>query len=493
MERGHGLERNYWLGVGSSGWQHLASVRADSTGSIADRTGLGDHRHRLSDHIPVTVNMRCLRNDPHSTARRRLPCWVARHTDFKSTFRALYDELLPEEERSQMDAISHLRCIKEVLCLSATEIIKNAKTTGHNSPEEKHYWSTKALRASAHGDFRTIQSATTKVPDIRQFFDDDHNLIDQDGLCKWNLALCNDVQHLRLQQCNNNDDANGPNDRTDHNTDNTFHNYKSERIVNWLKRQSQRRNKTSATILEGLSTSVPIASKEAADLLTEHWGPIFQPKGIDIGKAKNLLANFTARLPSDLNWDISRGDFLKLLAKVNGEASSGPDGVPACFWQTLDADLKLLFAHAVTELAANDDTTIPDGFNHAYMIYLCKKQWDSKIQGHMATNSSNTRTISLSNSDSKIIAAATCMLIRRHRNHIVDSDQSGLDADRDCARNILEVEAAMLQKALTFEDGMEPAAFFLDFCNAFPALDRAHALSDVPTPASWWLPLLPLH
>ena len=104
------------------------------------------------------------------------------------------------------------------------------------------------------------------------------------------------------------------------------------------------------------------------------------------------------------------------------------------------------------------------------MVFLAKKTSAMANSFFSYCKVEDTRSLSLSNSDSKVCAASLCLPVRRHRPNFLDIDQSGLSADSDCLTNILEIETALIKEAHTTD--CSSIGFFLIFSNACPSLAR---------------------
>ena len=109
---------------------------------------------------------------------------------------------------------------------------------------------------------------------------------------------------------------------------------------------------------------------------------------------------------------------------------------------------KLLFRVTKHALSGN---SLGAEFNFAFMAFILKeKQEGGIIQVCRAPN--ELRTLSLSNTDSKIVSSAVCFLMTRSLSKHILPSQFGLKGTQ-ITDVVLQVESAMLHAGLTIRTG----------------------------------------
>ena len=109
------------------------------------------------------------------------------------------------------------------------------------------------------------------------------------------------------------------------------------------------------------------------------------------------------------------------------------------------------------------------------MVFLPKKASGS-LNGVDFFDPSDTRPLSIVNSDNRIMASAVRLVIEPIMDAAVSDGQQGFLAGRSLIKDVMDVDEAMRAYAMR---GRFPAAIFYDFQAAFPSLSQTFLLTTL--------------
>jgi hypothetical protein len=226
--------------------------------------------------------------------------------------------------------------------------------------------------------------------------------------------------------------------------------------------RSQRRRLILATIIDPEGN--PRDSTEgAAELLADHWGPIFQERKIQAEAALQVMP-FIPVVPEGIAWELDRIEFGELVARPR-DGAPGPDGIPYSAWRCAgDPLLDVLFNAYEAFLQG---TPLPEGFNNSLMVFIPKGEEESD-RGTVARVPGSTRPISLSNTASKFFALAVNRPLAQVASLTTHPRQRGFIAGRSLVDNVIEIEG--LGQSYAIADAPDPAILLFDIAAAFPSL-----------------------
>ena len=156
------------------------------------------------------------------------------------------------------------------------------------------------------------------------------------------------------------------------------------------------------------------------------------------------------------------------------DSTPGPDKIPFAAWRAA-SDLSGPVLFRVFEAIAKGHLP-PVGFNHGLLFLLPKK--DTGLV-------SDTRPLSVTNTDNRILAAAVARGIMPAVSAYVDPSQKGFLAGKDSGEHIVEINK-LFYKAVTKK--LSRILFLLDTAKAFDSVDHdwvSHVLERVGFPR--WL------
>ena len=109
---------------------------------------------------------------------------------------------------------------------------------------------------------------------------------------------------------------------------------------------------------------------------------------------------------------------------------------------------------------------LPDDFNEAFMVFLPKVS-PPPGEDTAECKPSETRPLSLSNTDSKILAKALARPLEIIGTTYVVEAQQGNVKGRDILSNVVQVETKAIECLVSSKNA---AMIFLDFAAAFPSI-----------------------
>jgi hypothetical protein len=216
--------------------------------------------------------------------------------------------------------------------------------------------------------------------------------------------------------------------------------------------------------------------------LHEHWSRIFggdtHADPAATSRWIRRIAERTRLRPAEprSKW-IVQDSHLRTALKESNNSAPGPDGVPYRAWRILDEVAVIALREVVTSIVYDGRALQErDGswFNESLLCCLPKSTSGTMEDGTDFYDASNTRPLSVGNTDCRLIAAACRAAWQPLFQARVDPHQRGFLPHRSMAANIYEVEEAMRTEACM---GQDSAAIFWDWAAAFPSIDRGFLLA----------------
>ena len=178
---------------------------------------------------------------------------------------------------------------------------------------------------------------------------------------------------------------------------------KREKIWGWLRLWKASCKKVTLVAARRENGTVAGSEDESSEIFASHWSQVFQEKEIDAKRAIEFLGIHARPFPA-INALISRNRFDDLLKNLV-DSAVGPDGIPYSAWKhspdiCKDSLYSLLEALLYTSLEPSTS------FNWAWLTLLGKGEDPLDTESTMTRKAKDTRPLSISNTDSKICAAA---------------------------------------------------------------------------------------
>ena len=152
-------------------------------------------------------------------------------------------------------------------------------------------------------------------------------------------------------------------------------------------------------------------------------------------------------------------DLLEIIHSTNNSCA-GPDGVPFFVYRTLAESLAPAFVDVIKALARGDPA--PPGFNHA-RLFIIPKNDSIEIK--------NTRPISVTNSDNRIIAIAIARAITPALQALLHLAQKGFIPGRNGTQHVHDLTTSFYSH---LDKQTQMFILFLDTKKAFDSIDHNH-------------------
>ena len=187
---------------------------------------------------------------------------------------------------------------------------------------------------------------------------------------------------------------------------------------------------------------------------------------------------------SPIEFNVRRRHVRHALANTN-DSSPGPDGIPFLVWRRL-RELGVTYLYeAIKEMVSeggveNMRRDYPD-FNASLLIFLPKKASGTPGDGTAYYNANGVRPLNITNTDNRILANVIRHIIEPIMGPTVTANQRGFISKRSMLANLVDVDEAMMESALT---GGGSAALFFDFAAAFLSVEHSF-MSDLFASRGW--------
>lgn len=208
---------------------------------------------------------------------------------------------------------------------------------------------------------------------------------------------------------------------------------------------------------------------EMADVVREHWLPVFQAPGEDSAAMREEVKRWATP------WDFSAlalPDEERMTEHIRRTRSTapGPDGVPYAMWKATGTSGARTLRRLLASFA--DGAKAPEGFNEAWLALLPKGEEPEDMTEHRVRAAKNLRPLLLKNTDSKIVASALARGLRPILAASVHQTQRGFVMGREMSRNVLELDTYARAMHSTVLGSDLPALLLCDMTAAFPSINR---------------------
>jgi hypothetical protein len=199
---------------------------------------------------------------------------------------------------------------------------------------------------------------------------------------------------------------------------------------------------------------------ERSDLAASYWSNIWKKRDAPPPDAHlaPFLANYKKKVKLPLCVSPSLDDISSAIRNSNN-STPGPDGVSFAAWRAAP-DLAAPVLLAVFRALSNGQPP-PRGFNLG-LLFLLPKKHTGLI--------SDTRPLSVTNTDNRILAAATARAIMPAVLDLVDPCQKGFLVGKNGSDHILDINTLFFEAV---EKKQEQLLFLLDTAKAFDSIDHS--------------------
>jgi len=225
--------------------------------------------------------------------------------------------------------------------------------------------------------------------------------------------------------------------------------------------------------------SIVTDPSDIAKVLRSHWEGVFQARGVNACKLRQWIEDDMAsrRACGELHSkmkdvQLQRWHFQRAL-DLSNDSSPGPDGIPYGAWRALGDDAIDLLFEAALEMVDPDFSVHMreeySDFNDSVLLFLTKKATGELEDGTAVYEAGNVRPLNVTNTDNRLIASAARLAIEPVLATLVSPDQRGFIGGRSMIANLVDIDEAIAQFALSTDDAV---ALFYDFASAFPSVEH---------------------
>ena len=415
---------------------------------------LATNTERLSDHLPVQGRMSMTRQ---RTGYRPIPAWIAKHACWHDKVHARYMEWAGLQ--TDTDIWAQIRSVKTIFRKAAKDVINVTKERGAKTTDEKFYWALRALRGIRNYSSSMLNEAVKAFPELNDLIGYSETWPPCPERMNKLKSEINRLAHVGFEE-----KAKEIEKARD------LPEYERTRrrggLARWAAQWSPNRRKTGG--LAGVRKedgSITTDPETACQELGAFWASTFTEKPIDQRGAKEFLRKWAVQLPT-IQWELGEDEFAKVLSKT-GDTAPGPDGIPYAAWRGAPKEVTKLLFQAYTSWIQGAE--VPDDFNFAFLVLIPKGDHTEDHQ-LVARAPGDTRPLSLSNSDSKVLANALRATIEEAINNWAIQVQRGFIKGRKMLQNVMEVETRAMELSTSMRN--RAALIFLDFGAAFPSLSH---------------------
>jgi hypothetical protein len=411
----------------------------------------------LSDHVPVLFSFEAI-NLNNERTMTTIPRWVASSPGFSDDVRevlALYD--LSDEPHAALCEL------KDVFALAAGRTRARMRNKGLGGTEVVFHYLLGAWQAARRGDAAGFRRCSLAAPEALQFADlvgASVFLFDQVGLLKCIQKAALAVECEREAQ------------------ELLEHFVSDIKVKNIQKRKrvwTKTRRRISIATIRSAEGRPPDGWDGSIANIQVHWQPIFggRPRGseADISRTMGAMDKFLQAAPQgdsigDNDVILSFEQFSLIIAKLKYSAP-GPDGIPYTCWRSAGATgAKILYDIYLSMLDGQDP---PPSFLDSSLIFIHKDLAEGESES-ISRKASETRPLSLGNTDGKIVASALNVPLARACAAQVSQMQHGFVKGRQLTDSVWSLEQSMISAAISAGAYDTPVAILLDIAAAFPSL-----------------------
>ena len=421
-----------------------SSISAAAEGNIHEAS-------KLSDHLVVSASFVRKRR---AKGWRPIPSWVCRHPYFNN---ACVDAMALSPF-SGGSIVEKVLWAKQILRNSARRVIDRAQIRGARTIPEQLHWICSFLRALRSGNHRMAYKAASAFPEIwkfaRQTNGGDIDLHDTAGLDHFLSTLMESDIDTRIASIEASTEL--PEYKTAHD---------KAKLNEWRRQWASVGRCKKLQAAKDEMGNVITDPDVACAMFSDHWSGVFCPKDIDVAAARAFLTEYARPLPRDVRWVVSQDVFEKIIAR-SVDSSTGPDGLPYSAWQNAPQCIRSALYDLYVALLSSDAEPAAN-FNHAWLLLLQKGD-DAQDDEIVARAAENTRPLSASNTDCKLIASAGNEPLSQSLPGWAREEQRGFVKTRQLIDNVIDIDTDCRIASLLCESGAALALF--DYAAAFPSI-----------------------
>ena len=407
----------------------------------------------VSDHLPLHCHFP--RAPPTASTTTAHPLWVYKHPSYPRHLERLIKEM-PEWDTGDLTA--RFRHIHLAFDLAAQEVKRSTRHREATTIDERIAVCLTAYRTAARQDTRTIDICLHRCPALKPFFHH-HQLEYPQALHQLTASLVRTTYEERQQQ---QQEFLATLDEEDERRVKQ----PNSNFGEWAQRFSLKGHRVGLRNLCGLDGSPLPDPQDQATAFIAHWQPRFQEKPIHRAALRHFRTH-VQRLPDHMR---EYQDYMPTFAmfvdhiRQLKDTAPGPDGIPYAAWRYAPEEVLHQLYFIITEILEGEP--LPEKFNHA-IFALLPKGLDGVIGRWVDRAPNKVRTLSLSNTEKKLVSGALYPALQEVANTVCLEYQTGMKS-RVMLDNVLLIDT--YARATTHFCLHHPAILTCDFAAASPSL-----------------------
>ena len=208
------------------------------------------------------------------------------------------------------------------------------------------------------------------------------------------------------------------------------------------------------------------------EIIHDYWSKVWEAENFhDTAHRAKIINSYLSKYTKKVNHNKIKNISLQSISNAiqhSGNTLHGPDGIPFAVWRALSTTASPLLFNTAIHLTGQHVNVRTH--NHAMLLLLPKPNKDSHLV-------SDTRPLSISNTDNRIIARAVLGCIIEATKELVDTRQNGFIPGRKMTDNIHKLNKAFytaLAPNLNNIDNIEDDQLFILFVDNEKAFDSIH-------------------
>jgi len=430
----------------------------------------------VPDHLPVGV--RFASTAPSKRRGTNLPSWVASNPSLLSQIRVHWERRSARLNKKEHTAYDKLSLFKQTVVFTTTKYLSTNSNIKRNDDINELSIMTSLLRllTATSLDMERVTAFLYRHQHLDQLITITNNDIKYNDLIdKMNILLKNAIPREHDDDLNNIDLMNDDNDNNIGNTCGAAPSAAKShytQLLQKLKLELPSNRKRMRFLQADNNSTITNKPLEMANIIKGFWSKVWEEReDAPTNKVLNKYFNnynkhisITPKIPSI--------EIMTTNIKNTNNSCAGPDGIPFAFYRELiDISPKLLRDTLI--LLTTTDNPPPDNFNHA-RLFIIPKNTSILIN--------NTRPISVTNTDNRIIAKSIAHSITPCLQDFLDEAQQGFVKERQGSKLIINIHDNYY-KAL--DKKQQHYILFMDTRKAFDSIDHSfitHMLKHIGMP-----------
>lgn len=412
----------------------------------------------LSDHSPLSVSLRLAGHDGlHS---RKIPMFVARSSEFK----LLLSSYLEVAELDKLHPVRRWEAHKDIIDTVGRRARNMILQDDPLSPTADLQLLFSLASCVAFNKVETASCILKRNPRAQKHIAIVDKIVVLNSPQCFSSAFiearqkCHDCQIAEIERSASKTKGDAGKQKRQRNL--------LQKLQRWARLWKQKSRSLSLQGVYRPDQTVARTSEDKAAALGNYWAEIFSNVNLNETELEDEIKRFCENCVT--KWAFSSAppspeDIKRFLLRV-ANSSPGPDGIPYCAWLDLDGYGPVTLFLLSTEFMAGN--LPPIVFGQALGAFLAKGE-NELDKWEVVRDPSDTRPLTMRNTDAKTIAGAANYKIRQEVTNKLHSSQQGFTMGGQTGNNIVAIDT--WARVLAF-DNPWAICILLDLAQAFPSV-----------------------